>query len=336
MDEFYRLCTLHFTVLQLMKVLSQPEYADVIGWLPDGKSFTIVKPKAFVADILPGQFKEAKYSSFTRKLHRWGFQRHLRGDEAGAFFHKLFQRGRLDLVEKMTCYKADQGKVPLSSGVSLRPASLRDPVMARQGHQMNRNVPMPPQQHTLTIPDQFRQPMHTPSQRVGGGNGVGEGSVDRLNAAIELEVNRRLKERIAAATLSRQALALMQQQQLPGMNSDMNFEGSSGNNNNMSSLGINLLGKDVHIGFNINDSTTMMDRATNRTPFSATGTGQDSLGLSASAMQQQQHAQQQWQLQQQQLQLQQLQQQQAQQQQQFQQQGIWGGQPFSFENNQGM
>lgn len=255
--------------VQLMKVLSQPEYADVIAWLPDGKSFTIVKPKAFVADILPGQFKEAKYSSFTRKLHRWGFQRHLRGEEAGAFFHKLFQRGRLDLVEKMTCYKADQGKVPLSSGASLRPVSLRDPIMARQGQQMNRSVQMPPQQQSLTMPDHFRQPMHAPSQRVGGGNGVGEGSVDRLNAAIELEVNRRLKERIAAATLSRQALALMQQQQLPVINSEMNFEGPSGNNNNMSSLGINLLGKDDcirSIRFNINNSATIMDRATNHNP----------------------------------------------------------------------
>lgn len=63
---------------QLMKVLSKKENNDVIAWTPDGKSFLIVKPKAFVADILPNHFKQAKYSSFTRKLHRWGFQRHLR------------------------------------------------------------------------------------------------------------------------------------------------------------------------------------------------------------------------------------------------------------------
>ena len=90
-----------------MKVLCQKQFREIITWLPDGKSFTIVRPKAFVNEILPQHFKQAKYSSFTRKLHRWGFQRHLRGEEAGAFFHKSFQRGRLDLVEKMTCYKVD-------------------------------------------------------------------------------------------------------------------------------------------------------------------------------------------------------------------------------------
>ena len=90
-----------------MKVLSQKEYTDIITWLPDGKSFTIIRPKSFVTEILPGFFKSSKYSSFTRKLHRWGFQRHLRGEDAGAFFHKHFIRGRLDLVDKMTCHKDD-------------------------------------------------------------------------------------------------------------------------------------------------------------------------------------------------------------------------------------
>lgn len=348
--SFY--CTVYslieFTV-QLLKVLSQPAYAEIIAWLPDGKSFTIVKPKAFVADVLSAEFKDAKYSSFTRKLHRWGFQRHLRGEEAGAFFHKLFQRGRLDLVEKMTCYKVDQGKGPGLSGAGLRSASLRDPLGGRIGQQANRNLLAQAQQQpqNLLTPDQLRQPVHTPSQRTGGGNGVGggDGTVDRLNAAIELEVNRRLKERIAAATLNRQALALMQQQQqLPGMNAEINFEGSSVNNNNMSGIGINLLGKGGNNSFINNNSfitdtsTSMKNHSADETRSSSAGGGQDSLGLNTATMQQQQQqqAQQQWQLQQQQLQLQQLQQQQAQQQQQFQQQGMWGGQPFAFDNNQGI
>ena len=73
--------------------------------------------------------------------------------------------------------------------------------------------------------------------------------------------------------------------------------------------------------------TTLFDSLTE---FSLTPGGHDGIGLNAIAMQQQQ--QQQYQLQQQQLQLQQLQQQQAQQQ-QNQLQGIWGLQPFSFENH---
>jgi HSF-type DNA-binding len=88
---------------QLMKVLSDPKFAHIIEWLPSGKSFVIHKPKVFATDVLPTHFKSAKYSSFTRKLHRWGFVRHFRGGESGAFFHDDFQKGRLDLAEAMTC-----------------------------------------------------------------------------------------------------------------------------------------------------------------------------------------------------------------------------------------
>ena len=326
--------SLWFFVLQLMKVLCQPEFADIISWLPDGKSFTIVRPKAFVADILPGHFKQAKYSSFTRKLHRWGFQRHLRGEEAGAFFHKLFQRGRLDLVEKMTCYKSDSDRAatPLVGNKSSFGVSFRDPIIARHGQQANRSLLMQQQHHqqqqlqqqiqqqSLLMQEQLRQPMHSASQRTGGAGG--EGSVDRLNAAIELEVNRRLKERITAASISRQALALMQQQQqLPGSGNDLTFGGSSGGSAGMP-LGLNLLGKDES-STSMYNQTSFKNRSADRSFYVNSG-GQDGLGLT--------------QAQQQQLQLHQLQQQQAQlqqQQQQLQQQGMWGGQSFAFDN-QGM
>eukprot|EP00545_Synedropsis_sp_CCMP1620_P005084 CAMPEP_0119011190 /NCGR_PEP_ID=MMETSP1176-20130426/5506_1 /TAXON_ID=265551 /ORGANISM="Synedropsis recta cf, Strain CCMP1620" /LENGTH=453 /DNA_ID=CAMNT_0006963971 /DNA_START=119 /DNA_END=1480 /DNA_ORIENTATION=- len=332
--------------VKLMKVLSQKEFNEIITWLPDGKSFTIVRPKAFVSEILLTHFKQAKYSSFTRKLHRWGFQRHLRGEEAGAFFHKLFQRGRLDMVEKMTCYKPDQSKpMSMMSGLGLgkmatpsQMVSFRDPIISR--HQpMNRSTLMSMQQQSQQMQQQSlmnsmqeqlgRSPMHPPSQRSGaGGQGVGGqggppggsqggsaiagssgaaggaqggaqggeslGSVDRLNAAIELEVNRRLKERITAATLSRQALALMQQQQGSEHRGGSGYHGSNssavGSGNSMSNLGLNLLG------------------------------GENGLNT-------------------QQQQLLQLQQQQAQLQQQAQQQGMmgaFGNSSFAFDNNQGI
>uniref|UniRef100_A0A7S2MZV7 HSF-type DNA-binding domain-containing protein n=1 Tax=Helicotheca tamesis TaxID=374047 RepID=A0A7S2MZV7_9STRA len=87
---------------KLMQVLSIEEYSDIIVWLPHGKSFAIVSPREFVSEILPNFFKRAKYSSFTRKLHRWGFQRRLRGEEAGSYYHKLFQRDDEELCLKMS------------------------------------------------------------------------------------------------------------------------------------------------------------------------------------------------------------------------------------------
>lgn len=200
-------------VLKLMKVLSCKEYTDIITWMPSGKSFTIVNPKAFVAQILPHHFKSAKYSSFTRKLHRWGFMRHYRGEEAGAFFHKNFQKGRLDLVEKMSCNKTDVPKTSVSMASQRKvevasPASLSkmDEVASRPSDFSSRPVlqmqaPMQapsPSQHLLQ--SAFTRPIAQPQMH----------NFD-LDAAIELEVARRLKERIHAATMKRQALALMQQ-----------------------------------------------------------------------------------------------------------------------------
>jgi hypothetical protein len=66
-------------------------------------AFDIIKPRAFAKEVLPAHFKTAKYSSFIRKLHRWGFAKKIRDsrEEKGTFFHKNFQKGRLDLVEKI-------------------------------------------------------------------------------------------------------------------------------------------------------------------------------------------------------------------------------------------
>eukprot|EP00934_Nitzschia_sp_Nitz4_P003249 Nitzschia sp. Nitz4//scaffold282_size24342//21153//22040//NITZ4_008356-RA/size24342-processed-gene-0.35-mRNA-1//-1//CDS//3329545632//3239//frame0 len=98
--------------LKLMKVLSDEQYSHVISWMPGGRSFAVFRPKAFVSDILPKHFKSAQFSSFTRKLARWGFTR--TEDGTGEFYHPQFRRGRLDLAEQMTCQtgvsKAEEAK----------------------------------------------------------------------------------------------------------------------------------------------------------------------------------------------------------------------------------
>lgn len=120
--------------IQLMTVLSDPKFHHIIEWLPSGKSFVIYKPKLFATDILPSRFKSAKYSSFTRKLHRWGFVRHFRGGDSGAFFHPDFQKDRLDLAESMTCCqqqkeaaskKARKAKLNTSKSQATADASVR-------------------------------------------------------------------------------------------------------------------------------------------------------------------------------------------------------------------
>ena len=57
--------------LKLHEILSQIEndgHDDVIGWLPHGRSFKILKQKEFVDEILPNYFVMTKKSSFLRQV----------------------------------------------------------------------------------------------------------------------------------------------------------------------------------------------------------------------------------------------------------------------------
>lgn len=202
--------------LKLMKVLSTKKFSDIITWMPSGKSFSIVNSKAFVAEILPDHFKSAKYSSFTRKLHRWGFMRHYRGDEAGAFYHDDFQKDRMDLVEQMTCHKGEPPKAPVAKKSMPKPAPSVEEQVATP-------VPLPqPAVHRIVnqpTPVQQLQPLRQPESIVAQLQKQQQplkvpvpefSAADQLNAAIEAEVTRRLKQRIEAAAISRQALASLQ------------------------------------------------------------------------------------------------------------------------------
>ncbi|GAX24175.1 hypothetical protein FisN_4Lh263 [Fistulifera solaris] len=56
---------------KLMSAMQENRDEDVVGWLPDGKSFVIVSPEKFMNQVLGKEAKHTtKYSSFVRKLHR--------------------------------------------------------------------------------------------------------------------------------------------------------------------------------------------------------------------------------------------------------------------------
>jgi hypothetical protein len=97
-----------------MEILSSDEIGDVVSWLPHGKGFLIYKKKKFAAEILPVYFKQSKFTSFTRKLNRWGFTRVTRGPETGAYYHKYFQRGDLRLCMQMSCQSSKHQQLPVT------------------------------------------------------------------------------------------------------------------------------------------------------------------------------------------------------------------------------
>jgi hypothetical protein len=88
---------------KLMDILNSDEYTDVISWIPNGAAFIIYKKKKFSTDVLPRFFKQSKFTSFTRKLNRWGFIRITRGPQTGSYLHKLFHRDHPELCLQMRC-----------------------------------------------------------------------------------------------------------------------------------------------------------------------------------------------------------------------------------------
>lgn len=93
--------------VKLMTSLVENSNEQAVAWLPDGKSFVIVNPDLFVDTILKKTFKECKYASFVRKLHRWGFVRLTSGTGTDCFHHPLFQRNRADLCARIVCTPRD-------------------------------------------------------------------------------------------------------------------------------------------------------------------------------------------------------------------------------------
>jgi hypothetical protein len=88
------------------------------GWSDDGLSMFIRNPNEFVRQVVPIFFKGGlKFSSFQRKLYRWGFRvvhrfwkRLLGGDEVVVYQADHFQRGRPLLIHHMFSVTATKRK----------------------------------------------------------------------------------------------------------------------------------------------------------------------------------------------------------------------------------
>jgi len=97
--------------LKLFDILDSQKYSDMIQWLPQGTGFFFVNKKRFEAVVLPLFFqKRTKFTSFTRRLIRWGFTRVARGSFLGSYFHALFQQGNRSLCVEL-CSRLRNKKV---------------------------------------------------------------------------------------------------------------------------------------------------------------------------------------------------------------------------------
>lgn len=106
----------------LYNVLENEEHHDVLNWMPDGKSFTVVNHKKFVLQKMPTLFQIRNMSSFVRKLGRWGFSRVFEKEtnNSDVFKHPHFVRGdRAGVRKHVKCLgRSAAPKQPQGSGTT--------------------------------------------------------------------------------------------------------------------------------------------------------------------------------------------------------------------------
>jgi hypothetical protein len=93
-------------MMALMRFVDQHKDDETYcaAWLPEGKSFVVRNPDEFARVVVPKFFKATKFSSFTRKLYRWGFRQINRGigpDDPVIFGNEFFDRDNEAIMAKM-------------------------------------------------------------------------------------------------------------------------------------------------------------------------------------------------------------------------------------------
>jgi hypothetical protein len=89
----------------LMNMLHDEEYSRIVTFLPDGQSFGIINAKVFSDEVMPKVLGIRTFSSFVRKLNRWGFERIMekKTHDVDVFRHNLFHKGDWKLCRKIKC-----------------------------------------------------------------------------------------------------------------------------------------------------------------------------------------------------------------------------------------
>jgi hypothetical protein len=88
----------------LRKMLEDAEAENntVVTWLKHGRAFVISNKQVFTESVLPRYFKAKKYTYFSDILRIWGFVRLKSAEDKGAYFHRLFVKGKPELTRHLS------------------------------------------------------------------------------------------------------------------------------------------------------------------------------------------------------------------------------------------
>jgi hypothetical protein len=70
---------------------------NIISFTPSGRAFRVHQPDSFMKKIAPKYFRQRFFSSFTRQLNTYGFDKLASWPDEGAFAHAEFQREKPEL-----------------------------------------------------------------------------------------------------------------------------------------------------------------------------------------------------------------------------------------------
>lgn len=89
----------------LMNLLLDEEYSKIVTFLPDDQSFGIINAKVFADEVMPKIFGIRTFSSFVRKLTRWGFERIMekKTHDVDVFRHNLFHKNDWQNCARIKC-----------------------------------------------------------------------------------------------------------------------------------------------------------------------------------------------------------------------------------------
>jgi len=89
---------------QMHRLLREHDRSKAVAWLPDGKAFVVLDQKKFTGDVLPQYFgKNIAYTSWTRRLRRWGWQNVAKS----TYYNRHFHRDR-----PMQCLRMNYDRTP--------------------------------------------------------------------------------------------------------------------------------------------------------------------------------------------------------------------------------
>jgi hypothetical protein len=98
--------------VKMHAILSRPDLADIVSWMPHGRSWRVWKPREFEVKVIPTYFEHNKFSSFIRQANGWGFRRiTTKGPDRNSYYHELFLQGVPHLAKMMQRPSANQKPV---------------------------------------------------------------------------------------------------------------------------------------------------------------------------------------------------------------------------------